>query len=70
MFRTLATALPTFLLGFISLAHAVEEEQPVETSNTGVVVFVVAVVVCVIAFGWYMYRNEKKPEEEKLGDKF
>lgn len=70
MFRTLVTALPALYFCFISLAQAVEEEQPVETSSTGIVVFLVALVVCVAAFGWYMYRNEKKPEQEKLGEKF
>ena len=68
MYRFLATAFP---LLFVSLVHAAEQaEEPVETSTTGIVVFVIALVVCVAIFGWYMWKNEKKPEDEKIGEKF
>ena len=69
MVRLLA-ALPVLYFSLVSLAQAVEEEQPVETSSTGIIVFVVASVICIVIFGWYMWKNEKKPDEEKLGDKF
>ena len=55
---------------WIPLVHAVEEEQPQETSTIGIIVFVVALVVCVAIYVWYTWKNEKKPEDEKLGDKF
>jgi nicotinamide riboside transporter PnuC len=68
MYRLLATVFPLLLS---SLAYAIDQtEQPVETSTTGIVVFVVAAVICVAIFGWYMWKNEKKSDEEKLGDKF
>ncbi len=67
MLRLLAGLLP---LLYASLAAAEEAEQPIETSTTGIVVFVIALIVCVGVFLWYMWKNEKKPEEEKLGDKF
>ncbi len=66
MYRFLAIAFALFS----SLAHAIEEEQPVETSTTGIVVFVIACVICIAIFGWYMWKNEKKSDQEKLGDKF
>jgi hypothetical protein len=67
MFRLFAGLLP-FL--WFSLAHAEEAEQPMETSTMGVIIFVIACVLCVAWFGWYMYKNEKKSDEEKRGDKF
>ncbi len=67
MLRFLAALLP---LLYTSLAAAEEAEVPIEGSTTGIVVFVIALILCVAAFLWYMWKNEKKPEEEKLGDKF
>ncbi len=67
MLRFVAGLLP---LLYASLAAAEDAEVPIEGSTTGIVVFVVALVVCVGVFLWYMWKNEKKPEEEKLGDKF
>jgi hypothetical protein len=53
------------------LAHAVEEaEPPAEPNTMGIVVFVVIVIACFGLYGWYTFKNEKKSEEEKLGDKF
>ncbi len=64
-----------FLTGFFALllaglARAEEAEVPQETSTTGIVVFLIALVLCVAVFLWYMWKNEKKPEQEKLGEKF
>ena len=67
MLRFLTAVLP---LLFAGLAWAEEAEVPTEPSTIGIVVFVIALVVCVAAFLWYMWKNEKKPEQEKLGDKF
>ena len=67
MLRFVAGLVP-FL--YASLAAAEEAEQPIEGSTTGIIVFVIALIVCVAAFLWYMWKNEKKPEQEKLGDKF
>ena len=67
MLRFLAALFP---LLFASLAAAEEAEQPIETSMIGIVLFVVALVLCVAVFLWYMWKNEKKPEQEKLGEKF
>jgi divalent metal cation (Fe/Co/Zn/Cd) transporter len=54
-----------------SLAFAIEaEEPPVESNTTGIVIFFVAVVVCVALYVWFTLRAEKKPDKEKLGDKF
>jgi predicted permease len=60
-----------YALVFTSLAHAAEAEPPLPESNTtGIVVFVVIVIACFVAFGWMTMKNDKKPDEEKLGDKF
>jgi len=67
MLRFLSGVFP-FL--FAALAHAEEAEVPQETSTIGIVVFVIALVICVAVFLWYMWKNEKKPEQNKLGDKF
>ncbi len=68
MLRFLASAFP---LLYVSLAHAIEQaEEPVEVNMTVIVIFVAVSVVCVAVFGWYMWKNEKTPEDKKLGDKF
>jgi len=66
----LRSILASSLLFWVALAHAVEEEQPMETSTTGIIVFVVALVICVGAYVWYTMKAEKKPESEKEGEKF
>ena len=67
MLRLLTGVFP---LLFAALARAEEAEVPQETSTIGIVVFVIALVICVAVFLWYMWKNEKKPEQNKLGDKF
>ncbi len=71
MSRFLAALLPSFLpLLWLSAAHAEEAEQPIEGSTIGVVVFVVVLIACVAVYVWLTWKNEKKSEEEKLGEKF
>jgi hypothetical protein len=71
MSRIISAVLPgLYAFLFANLAHAAEAEPPIETSNTGVIVFFVLVVVCFAGYGYYTWRNSQKPEEEKLGDKF
>lgn len=67
MYKLFAGLLP--LLAF-SLAYAEEAEQPVETSTIGIVVFVIALIACVVVYVWLTLRNEKKSETEKIGEKF
>ena len=63
--------LPSILFVlWCSIAYAVEEEQPVETSTTGILIFVIACVACAAWFGWYMWKNAKKSDKEKEGEKF
>ena len=72
MLKLIPALIPAFCaLVFASLAHAAEAEPPLAESNTtGIVVFVVIVIACFVAFGWMTMKNDKKPDEEKLGDKF
>ena len=67
MYKLLAGLLS--LLPF-SLAYAEDAEVPVETSTIGIVVFVIALVACVVVYVWLTVRNEKKSEAEKIGEKF
>lgn len=68
MLRLIPASLALFIA---SLAHAVEEaEPPAEPNTMGIVVFVVVVIACFGLYGWYTFKNEKKSEEDKLGDKF
>lgn len=70
MARICAAAL-SFLWLFSSFALAAEEaEPPLQENMTGVWIFVVIAVLCVLWFGWYMWKNQKKPESEKEGEKF
>lgn len=63
--------IPATLLSLVAtLVHAVEEEPPVETSMTAVVIFFVLAVLCVGAYVWFTVRNEKQPKEKREGDKF
>jgi membrane protease YdiL (CAAX protease family) len=55
---------------WFSLAHAEEAEQPMETSTIGVVVFVIVLIACVGVYAWFTWKNEKKSDDEKLGEKF
>jgi hypothetical protein len=69
----IVAALPfaVFSLFSSAVAFAVDAPEPPLQDNTlGVVAFAVITVVCFVAFGWYMYKNEKKNEKEKTGDKF
>ena len=66
-------AVPTAVLSLFwaVLAFAAEsEEPPLEDNTVGVVAFAVITVVCLGVFGWYMWKNEKKNEKEKTGEKF
>ncbi len=67
MLRSLAALLPVL---WLSLAHAEDAEQPMETSTIGIIVFVLVLLACVGVYVWLTWKNEKKPEEEKLGEKF
>jgi len=67
MSRALAALLP--LLWF-SLAHAEDAEVPIQGSTIGVVLFVVVLIACVAVYVWLTWKNEKKGEQEKLGEKF
>ena len=63
--------IPATLLTLVaSLAHAVEEEPPIDSGMTGVIVFFVLFVLCVIIFVWYTMKAQKTPKEKKEGDKF
>ncbi len=63
--------LPALLpLLWFPTAYAEEAEQPIEGSTTGIVVFIIAFIVCAVLFGWYMWKNEKKSDKEKMGDQF
>ena len=71
MSRFLAASFASLLpLLWLSVAHAEEAEQPIEGSTIGVVVFVVVLIACVAVYVWLTWKNEKKSEEEKLGEKF
>ena len=67
MDKFLAGLLPLF---WSSLALAVEAEQPIETSSTGIVIFFVACIACAVWFGWYLWKNEKLSDEQKRGEAF
>ncbi len=67
MYRTLAALLP---LLWLSVAHAEDAEVPVEGSTIGVVLFVVVLIASVAVYVWLTWKNEKKSEDEKLGEKF
>jgi hypothetical protein len=62
--------LPLLVVFHSGLALAEDAEVPMETSTIGVVLFIIASLVCIGLFGWYMWKNEKKSDAEKLGDKF
>ncbi len=67
MSKCLAGLLPLLCLSY---AYAEDAEVPVETSTTGIVVFIIACIACAAWFGWYMWKNSKKSEKEKEGEKF
>ena len=70
MARISAAALSLLYL-FSSFALGVDEtEPPLEANMTGVIVFGIIAVICVIWFGWYMWKNAKRPDSEKEGEKF
>jgi hypothetical protein len=56
--------------GLASAATAQAEEPMTESNMTAVWVFVAVVVVCLLWFGWYLWRNSKKRPEELEGEKF
>ena len=70
MARISAAAL-SFLYLFSTFALPADEpEPPLQDNMTGVVIFGVIVVACLVWFGWYMWKNEKAPPSEKEGEKF
>ncbi len=63
--------IPVALLSLLTtLVYAVDEDPPVGSNMTAVVVFFVLMVVCVGLYVWFTIRNEKAPKEKKEGDKF
>ena len=67
MSRVLSALLP--LLWF-PLAHAEDAEVPIQGSTIGVVLFVVVLIACVAVYVWLTWNNEKKSDQEKIGEKF
>jgi hypothetical protein len=62
--------IPVTVLSLLTtLVYAVEEEPPVETSMTAVIVFFAISILCVGLYVWYTMKNEKN-KEKKEGDKF
>jgi hypothetical protein len=71
MSRFLAALLPLAMLFQSTLLLAADEETPVEPANPMIIIgFFAVVVVCFAIYGWLTWRASKKPEEEKLGEKF
>jgi hypothetical protein len=69
----LFSAVPLALVSLFWTAAALAvdaPEPPLQDNTVGVVAFALITIVCFIAFGWYMYKNEKKNEKEKTGEKF
>ena len=66
-------ALPAAVVSLLwsAVAFAAEaEEPPLEDNTVGVVAFAVITIVCFAAFGWYLWKNEKKGEKDRTGEKF
>ena len=61
MSRILA-ALPLVLISLA--AYAVEAEPPVESSMVGTIVFILLFVGGCAAFGWMIWKNEKKSKQK------
>jgi predicted signal transduction protein with EAL and GGDEF domain len=51
-------------------AFAQEEEEPFEPNMMGVWIFLFVVVLCAVWGVWWFMRANKKPPEEREGDKF
>jgi len=57
--------LPALLVLFLPLAAlAVDAEPPVESHPVGIIVFLVLFVGGCAAFGWMIWRNEKKSKQK------
>lgn len=67
MWRTLSTVL-SFL--WVAAAYALEEDPPVETNTTIILIFAALFIICIALYVWYTWKGEKKSDEDKRGDKF